>query len=124
MAGAFGAVEAEWALQELETLGADVAAAGGDPVTTLAEVLGARHGFQGDREHYDEPRNSMLDVVRRRGRGLPILLSAVYIEAGRHAGIAVDGVGLPGHFVVSVGGRLIDPFNGGRPVEAVVPDAL
>jgi regulator of sirC expression with transglutaminase-like and TPR domain len=41
----------------------------------------------------------------------------VYIEVARRAGIAIDGVGLPGHFVVRVARAgppmLVDPFHGG-----------
>jgi hypothetical protein len=88
-----------------------------------AQLLGAAHGFEGDRERYDDP-NSMLDIVLGRRRGLPILLSVVYIEVARRAGIALAGVGLPGHFVVGNFGAdpplLLDPFAGGRRVEAGV----
>ena len=42
----------------------------------------------------------MLDLVLARRTGLPILLSVVYVEAARRAGIRLSGVGLPGHFVV------------------------
>jgi regulator of sirC expression with transglutaminase-like and TPR domain len=48
--------------------------------------------------------------------GIPISLSAVYMEVGRRAGLVVDGLGLPGHFIVRVGGTpgvLLDPFFGG-----------
>ena len=45
-------------------------------------------GFAGDAEHYDDPRNSFLDVVLERRRGLPILLATVMIEVGRRAGVA------------------------------------
>jgi regulator of sirC expression with transglutaminase-like and TPR domain len=92
-----------------------------------AEVLGERHGFAGDRRHYDDPANSMLDIVLERRRGLPILLSVVYAESARRAGIPLAGVGLPGHFVVAhFGGAeplLLDPFAGGRPLGRDVPAA-
>ncbi|MEJ7893988.1 MAG: transglutaminase-like domain-containing protein [Solirubrobacteraceae bacterium] len=120
MAAEFGPVDAAWACARLGELGDEVAAVGGD----VAAVLGGRHGFAGDRERYDDPRNSMLDVVLRRRRGLPILLSVVYIEVGRRAGVAVKGVGLPGHFVVSRDEQLLDPFAGGNPVAADVPAPL
>ena len=42
----------------------------------------------------------MLDLVLERRRGLPIALSVVYVETARRAGIALDGVGLSGHYVV------------------------
>jgi regulator of sirC expression with transglutaminase-like and TPR domain len=123
MAGEVGEVDAAGARAELDRLGAALTAAPVDGAEALTTVLGEQEGFAGDREHYDHPDNSMLDVVLRRRLGLPILLSVVYIAAGERAGIAVDGVGLPGHFVVGVGPVLLDPFNGGVPVEADVPTA-
>ncbi len=70
----------------------------------------------------------MLDVVLERRRGLPILLSVVYVEVARRAGVALAGVGLPGHFVVGHFGVtppvLLDPFAGGAPVAAEHPAGL
>ena len=66
----------------------------------------------------------MLDLVLARRTGLPILLSVVYVEAARRAGIPLAGVGLPGHFVVGHFGEdppvLLDPFSRGRIVTAEV----
>jgi regulator of sirC expression with transglutaminase-like and TPR domain len=129
MAAEFRSVDVPTAMASLDTLGADLSTAAqrttGSPEEVAAactEVLAGVHRFEGDREHYDEPRNSMLDVVLDTRRGLPILLSVVYIEAARRAGIALSGVGLPGHFVVGHFGAdpplLLDPFDGGRPVGA------
>ncbi len=91
-------------------------------VEALREVLGVRHGFSGDARRYDDPQNSMLDVVLERRRGLPILLSVLYLATARRAGIPLCGVGLPGHYVVgdlrSEPPVLIDPFAGGEPVSA------
>lgn len=134
MAGEFGAVDVVAALAELDALGSDleemVAAADGTPdaeARACAEVLGGRHGFAGDRAHYDDPANSMLDRVLARRRGLPILLSVVYVEVARRAGVPLAGVGLPGHFVVGHFGTapplLLDPFSGGEPID-VRPDPL
>jgi regulator of sirC expression with transglutaminase-like and TPR domain len=76
---------------------------------------------------YDNPDNSMLDLVLARRRGLPILLSVVYVEVARRAGIPLRGVGLPGHFVVGHFGcdppMLLDPFNGGDPIDPPSADA-
>ena len=67
----------------------------------------------------------MLDVVLARRRGLPILLSIVYVEVARRVGIRLGGVGLPGHFVVAHFGfappLLLDPFAGGRPLADEAP---
>ena len=72
-------------------------------------------GFRGDREHYDDPRNSFLDVVLARRTGLPILLATVAMEVGRRAGVPVVGVGMPMHFLVRSTDdvdRFADPFTG------------
>lgn len=78
-------------------------------------------GFTGDRDAYDDPRNSLLHTVLERGRGLPILLSALTIGIGRRVGVPIDGIGLPGHFVVAdrSGGeaRYLDPFDGWAAVD-------
>jgi regulator of sirC expression with transglutaminase-like and TPR domain len=134
LAAEFREVDVATAMASLDALGADVSAAAqrttGSPhevTAACAEVLGTVHGFEGDRRQYDDPQNSMLDVVLQRRRGLPILLSVVYIETARRAGIALSGVGLPGHFVVGHFGAdtplLLDPFDRGRPISAGV-DAL
>ncbi|GAA3140980.1 transglutaminase-like domain-containing protein [Streptomyces rectiviolaceus] len=84
----------------------------------LAELLGARCGFAGTPADYQRLESSLLHEVLQRRRGLPILLSVVWIEVARRAGAPVYGVALPGHFVVGFGAReeqvLTDPFAGGR----------
>lgn len=88
-----------------------------DPVTSLERVLVEYAGFRGDPDDYFAPANSRLTDVLTNRRGMPILLSAVWMLVGEQAGIAVQGIGLPGHFVVRVGGQqgvLADPFGGGR----------
>ena len=77
--------------------------------------------FVGNRDRYEDPRNSCLNEVLDRRTGIPITLSVVYLEIGRRAGLRIDGVNFPGHFLVRVpedtgrgGSRLIiDPFHGG-----------
>lgn len=84
----------------------------------LAELLGGRCGFRGTPADYQRLESSLLHEVLRRRRGLPILLSVVWMEVARRAGAPVYGVALPGHFVVGFGPPeqqvLADPFNGGR----------
>ncbi|MFE4170706.1 tetratricopeptide repeat protein [Streptomyces sp. NPDC056909] len=84
----------------------------------LAELLGGRCGFEGSPADYQRLDSSLLPVVLRRRRGLPILLSVVWMEVARRAGAPVYGVALPGHFVVGFGDPgeriLADPFAGGR----------
>jgi regulator of sirC expression with transglutaminase-like and TPR domain len=85
----------------------------------LARVLSEELGFSGDADDYYDPRNALLGPLLERRRGMPILLSVVWMEVGRRAGIPVAGIGLPGHFIVRVGsppGTLADPFAGGVPL--------
>jgi regulator of sirC expression with transglutaminase-like and TPR domain len=82
----------------------------------LRQVLFEEEGFRGDSESYDEPSNSSVARVLARRRGMPITLSIATVEIGRLAGLRLTGVGLPGHFVVGgadLGGRYLDPFDGG-----------
>jgi regulator of sirC expression with transglutaminase-like and TPR domain len=77
--------------------------------------------FIGSRDKYEDPRNSCLNEVLDKRTGIPITLSVVYMEIARRAGLHIDGVNFPGHFLVrcpDVGGRgssglIIDPFHGG-----------
>ncbi len=85
----------------------------------LARVLAEELGFAGDEEDYYDPRNVLIGPLLERRRGMPILLSVLWMEVGRRAGIPVAGVGLPGHFIVRIGpppGTLADPFAGGVPL--------
>jgi len=83
----------------------------------VREYLFAEQGFTGNRADYGDPRNSFLNDVLDRRLGIPITLSLLLIEVGRQLGLAIEGIGLPGHFVTGVrlGGEqiLLDPFNGG-----------
>ena len=89
------------------------------PVAAFNRFVFQELGFAGNRQNYYDPRNSLLPFVLDERRGIPITLSAVYMELGRRAGLEVEGVGLPGHFLVRatarVGGGvesvLVDPFN-------------
>ncbi|MBC9726934.1 transglutaminase-like domain-containing protein [Streptomyces sp. TRM68367] len=84
----------------------------------LRELLGERCGFHGTPADYRRLESSLLHEVLGRRRGLPILLSVVWMEVARRAGAPVYGVALPGHFVVGFGAAeeqvLADPFDGGR----------
>jgi regulator of sirC expression with transglutaminase-like and TPR domain len=93
-----------------------------DTLRALRAVLFEEAGFRGNAESYYDPRNSFLNEVLERKLGIPITLSIVYIEVARRAGLAVEGVGFPGHFLVrcDVGQRpvFIDPFHGGEVLPA------
>jgi regulator of sirC expression with transglutaminase-like and TPR domain len=78
-------------------------------------------GFRGNAEHYQDPDNSYLDQVVRRRLGIPITLSVLTMEVGRRLGVMLDGIGMPGHFLVrhrTDPGTFLDPFAGGRRLDA------
>lgn len=75
-------------------------------------------GFTGNSDDYYNPANSFVDRVIDRRLGIPITLCLIYMVVGSKAGLSLEGVGLPGHFVVRFGEAdadiYIDPFHGGR----------
>ena len=91
-------------------------------VVALNEFLFDEMGFAGNEADYEDPRNSFLNEVLDRRTGIPITLSLVYMEVARRAGLAVEGVNFPGHFLLRCpAGRtrpaapdlIIDPFHRG-----------
>lgn len=108
------------AQMELDRLAGQLPFRPGGPLswaTALHHLLGVRDGFRGSPADYQRLESSLLHEVLRRRRGLPILLSVVWMEVARRAGAPVYGVALPGHFVVGFGPQeqqvLVDPFDGG-----------
>jgi len=91
-------------------------------LAVVAEQLFDEEGFAGNRAHYDDYRNSLLNQVLERKLGIPITLALVFLEVARRAGVRAHGVSFPGHFLVrgvdDDGDRplILDPFNGGRPL--------
>jgi regulator of sirC expression with transglutaminase-like and TPR domain len=88
-----------------------------DTLVALNQFLFVEQGFSGDMDNYDDPRNSFLNEVLDRKRGIPITLSILYMEVGRRLGLPLKGVSFPGHFLVKFSTRegevVLDPFSGG-----------
>ncbi len=92
-------------------------------VTALSDYLFHEQHFIGNQQHYEDPRNSFLNEVLDRRTGIPITLAVVYMEVARRAGVHVEGVNFPGHFLVrcpaprhtldDTGDLIIDAFHGG-----------
>jgi regulator of sirC expression with transglutaminase-like and TPR domain len=80
-------------------------------------VLYVEEGFEGDGESYYDPRNSFLNEVMDRKRGIPISLSVLYAAVAKAVGVPMRGVNLPAHFMLRVGSGadvfFVDPFHGG-----------
>ena len=84
---------------------------------SVCRLLFETLGIEGDRQTYDDPQNSYLHRVIARRRGIPITLSVLLMETGRRCGVPLEGVGMPGHFLVREPSRpdlLIDAFSGGQ----------
>ena len=76
-------------------------------------------GFQGDYDDYHNPQNSLIHKVLESKKGLPIMLSALYIEIARRLDFEVLGIGFPYHFIVQPAHCepvpfFIDPFYRGK----------
>jgi regulator of sirC expression with transglutaminase-like and TPR domain len=118
-------VALEPAREELARLGAGAARAvpaNGALAARAASLLDYLRscGFRGNEVQYDDPRNSFLPQVLARRTGIPITLSIVAIDVARHAGLALQGVSFPGHFLArsaedppvvldAFHGRVLDP---------------
>lgn len=78
--------------------------------TFMAEDL----GFRGNAEEYYDLKNSLLSDVIEIRLGIPISLAMLYVIVGRRAGMQIDGINLPGHFVARYERIFFDPFHQGR----------
>ncbi len=87
-------------------------------IEKLNRFLFHTKGFRGNNEDYYDPRNSYLNEVLERRVGIPITLSLVFMEVGKRLGLRIEGVGMPGHFIVKYlhnGWEVfVDPFNQGE----------
>jgi regulator of sirC expression with transglutaminase-like and TPR domain len=118
-------------LTELRTIGARAAARVSsvpdipvrERISQVNALLYNDERFAGNRTHYGDFRNSLLDVVLERRLGIPISLALVYMDVARAAGLEVFGVGFPGHFLLRVPADagderarpiILDPFEAGR----------
>jgi len=91
-------------------------------VLALNEYLFGELRFVGNDRHYEDPRNSFLNEVLDRRTGIPITLALLYMEVARRAGLHVEGINFPGHFLLRCPARrglsysedlIIDAYHGG-----------
>ncbi len=87
-------------------------------LTEMVEYLHSDLRFDGDRENYYAARNSFINCVLERRRGIPISLCALYLILARRLGLPLHGVGMPGHFIVKYQTAeepiFLDPFERGK----------
>jgi len=91
-------------------------------VMALNEYLFTELQFVGNDHQYEDPRNSFLNEVLDRRTGIPITLALLYMEVARRAGVPVEGINFPGHFLVRCPAprgeaysedMIIDAYHGG-----------
>lgn len=81
----------------------------------VARWLAHDVGFAGDREGYDEPRNSQLPEVLERRAGLPIAVTGIWLLVCRRLGLTARALAMPAHVFAAWEGGYWDCFTG-RPV--------
>ena len=91
------------------------------PLKVISEInryLFEEQNFCGNEHNYYDPRNSFLTDVISRRLGIPLTLSMVYMAIGDRIGFPLEGVSLPGHFILRPQGSdievFIDPFAKGE----------
>lgn len=84
----------------------------------ISRLLYVDEGFRGNEEEYYDPRNSYLNEVLRRRRGIPISLAVLYMSVAYRATVPMYGVCTPGHFMIASRDDsqtlYVDPFRGGE----------
>ncbi len=89
----------------------------------LARVLAHDFHYTGDEDTYDDLDNANFMRVIDRRKGLPVTLGILYLAAARAQGWGAAGLNFPGHFLIRLESRdgrriILDPFHGGRLMEA------
>jgi regulator of sirC expression with transglutaminase-like and TPR domain len=80
-------------------------------VAALNDYLFRDLRFVGNDVQYEDPRNSFLNEVLDRRTGIPITLALVYMEVARRAGVEVEGINFPGHFLLRHRAKPDTPYS-------------
>lgn len=98
-----------------------------EKVAFVSKLFNEELGFRGDTTNYYNIKNSFLNDVLLRRKGIPITLSLVYMAMCREVGLKPLGIAFPGHFLVRIAApegegsshdwrqhRFIDTFDSAR----------
>jgi regulator of sirC expression with transglutaminase-like and TPR domain len=88
-------------------------------IAAINDYLFHELGFVGNEVNFEDPRNSFLNDVLDRRTGIPITLALLYMEIARRAGVYVEGINFPGHFLLRCPPRQGHPYS-----ESLVIDAF
>ena len=113
-------IETEHYQRKLDTWGRQLSRLTASAISTrervaiLTNYLANDLGFRGNSEEYYDVNNSLLPSLIDSKLGIPISLALLYIAVAGRAGIKVEGINLPGHFIVRHGDIFFDPFHRGK----------
>lgn len=83
----------------------------------LSRCLSGTHGLHGDKEAFQRSESSYINRVIETGVGIPISLSLVYVAVAQRAGVDLEGVAAPMHFLSRLetveGPLFVDAFHQG-----------
>lgn len=84
----------------------------------LSKCLYGTHGLHGDKEAFHRSESSYINRVIETGVGIPISLSLVYVAVAQNAGVELEGVAAPMHFLSRLetieGPLFVDAFHQGE----------
>ena len=88
-----------------------------EKLNVISEYFFSELGFSGNVDNYYDPHNSFINEVLNSRQGIPITLAILYMEITLRLGLRVEGIGMPGHFLVCVYDEsetyYVDVFNKG-----------
>jgi regulator of sirC expression with transglutaminase-like and TPR domain len=97
------------ALQDLSTQASNLHA---DPAEAVLQSLQhAGFGQANETQQVVTAQHSHLGWVLENHQGIPISLAVVVIAVARQCGLSARGINFPGHFLVSLEDRLVDPLS-------------
>lgn len=72
-----------------------------EKVRILNHIFFRMHGFSGNTDQYNDPKNSFLNKVLESRKGNPISLCILYMIIAQRLKIPIFGVNLPQHFILA-----------------------
>lgn len=109
-----------WIGKRAEELRSHIIRVGSDRamLRELVKCLAGTHGLHGDKQAFQRAECSYINRVIETGVGIPISLSVVYVAVAQAAGMDLNGVAAPMHFLTrfdTVQGPLfVDAFHSGQ----------
>lgn len=110
----------EWISKRAEEVRSHIHRVRGDRemLRELVRCLAGTHGLHGDKFAFQRAECSYINRVIETGVGIPISLSVVYVAVAQEAGLDLNGVAAPMHFLTRLdtiqGPLFVDAFHSGQ----------